>query len=271
MDLLLAIAGMARSTYYYHISRKGRPDKYLQVREQIQDIYHAHKGRYGYRRMRAELMKRGYLLNHKTVLKLMRSMGMLSCVRPKKYQSFRGTVGTIADNLLKRDFTTRAPNEKWATDVTEFKVCGEKRFLSALLDLHSQDIVGYTVTTHPRLSMTLRMLDQAFALFPEAGEGLVIHSDQGWQYQHKDYCDKLSSKGIRQSMSRKGNCLDNAVMESFFGILKSELLYNQEFTSIEHLEHELHAYMHYYNHERIKMKLDGLPPSVYRSRCCQKS
>ena len=152
------------------------------------------------------------------------------------------TVGKIAPNLLNRDFHADKPNQKWVTDVTEFNLFGEKLYLSPILDLHSSDLVSYTVSDRPVLSMVTTMLDEAFAKIP-AGTNLILHSDQGWQYQHKQYQRMLREKGIRQSMSRKGNCLDNAVIENFFGLLKSELLYLQEFQSMEHFKQELIEYL----------------------------
>ena len=142
---------------------------------------------------------------------------------------------------------------------------GEKLYLSPILDLHSSDLVSYTISDCPVLSMVTTMLDKAFAKIPD-GTDRILHSDQGWQYQHKQYQCMLREKGIRQSMSRKGNCLDNAVIENFFGILKSELLYLQEFRSMEHFERELIEYLDYYNNRRIKAKLKGLPPAIHRQQ-----
>ena len=198
------------------------------MKAEITAIYHENKGRYGYRRITAELHKRNFLLNHKTVQRLMKELGLVCRVRMKKYRSYKGEVGKIAPNLLNRDFHAEKPNQKWVTDVTEFSLFGEKLYLSPILDLHSSDLVSYTISEHPVLSMVTTMLDEAFAKIP-AGTNLILHSDQGWQYQHKQYQQMLREKGVRQSMSRKGNCLDNAVIENFFGLLKSELLYLQEF------------------------------------------
>ena len=154
----------------------------------------------------------------------------------------------------------------WVTDVTEFSLFGEKLYLSPILDLHSSDLVSYTISDRPVLSMVTTMLDkEAFAKIPD-GTNLILHSDQGWQYQHKQYQRMLREKGIRQSMSRKGNCLDNAVIENFFGILKSELLYLQEFQSMEHFKQELIEYLDYYNNRRIKTKLKDLPPAIHRQQ-----
>ena len=149
--------------------------------------------------------------------------------------------------------------------MTEFSLFGEKLYLSPILDLRSSDLVSYTISERPVLSMVTTMLDKAFEKIP-AGIDLILHSDQGWQYQHKQYQRMLQEKGIRQSMSRKGNCLDNAVMENFFGLLKSELLYLQEFDSMEHFKRELIDYLDYYNNRRIKAKLKGLPPAIHRQQ-----
>ena len=229
-------------------------DKYKAAKAEITTIYHENKGRYGYRRITAELHKRNFLLNHKTVQRLMKELGLVCRVRRKKYRSYKGEVGKIAPNLLNRDFRAEKPNQKWVTDVTEFSLFGEKLYLSPILDLCSSDLVSYTISDHPVLSMVTTMLDKAFEKIPD-GTGLILHSDQGWQYQHKRYQRMLREKGIRQSMSRKGNCLDNAVIENFFGLLKSELLYLQEFRSMKHFKQELVAYLDYYNNRRIKAKL----------------
>ena len=201
-----------------------RTDKYEAAKAEITAIYHENKGRYGYRRITTELHNRKYSPNHKTVQRLMKELGLVCHVRMKKYRSYKGEIGKIAPNLLNRDFHAEKPNQKWVTDVTEFSLFGEKLYLSPILDLCSSDLVSYTISDRPVLSMVTSMLDKAFEKIPD-GTNLILHSDQGWQYQHKQYQQMLREKGIRQSMSRKGNCLDNAVIENFFGLLKSELLY----------------------------------------------
>ena len=200
----------------------------------------------------------------------MKQLGLVCCVRIKKYHSYKGEVGKIAPNLLNRDFYAQKPNEKWVTDVTEFSLFGKKLYLSPILDLHSGYLVSYTISERPVLSMVTDMLNKAFINIPD-NTNLILHSDQGWQYQHKQYQRMLRNKGIRQSMSRKGNCLDNAVMENFFGILKSELLYLQKFESMEQFKQELENYLDYYNNRRIKTKLKGLPPAVYRQQALMAS
>lgn len=263
ITLLLEIAGLARSTYYYHTKQLEKPDKYMAVKEEIAVIYEENRQRVGYRRITLELQNRGYHINHKTVQRLMRQLGLYCRVRMKRYASYRGEVGEIAPDLLQRDFHASIPNEKWVTDVTEFSLFGQKLYLSPILDLYNREIVSYSISHHPRFSQTVDMLEKAFRRLPNS-VNLILHSDQGWQYQMKQYQRMLREKGIRQSMSRKGNCLDNAVMENFFGILKSELLYLQDFTSMEHFKQELVDYLDYYNNRRIKQKLKGMCPVQYR-------
>ena len=240
-----------------------RPDKYRLEKEEIIAIYHENQGRYGYRRITMEMRKRGYIINHKTVRRLMKVLGLKCQVRIKKYRSYKGEIGKVAPNLIDRNFHADAPNRKWTTDITEFSVFGRKLYLSPILDMYNGEIISYNISEHPHLRQVMDMLDKAFEKIPD-NTNLIFHSDQGWQYQHKRYQHRLQEKGIRQSMSRKGNCLDNAVMENFFGLLKSELLYLREFESLEEFRKELEEYIYYYNHHRIKGKLKGLSPVQYR-------
>ena len=265
LAILLEIAQLPRSTYYYHEKQQNKEDKYARAKAEIAAIYHEHKGRYGYRRVTDELHNRGIMLNHKTVQRLMKGLGLICRVRMKKYRSYKGEKGTTADNVLDREFQVEKPNQKWVTDVTEFRLFGKKLYLSPILDLCSGDIVTYTISDSPNLLMVTTMLEQAFEKIPDK-TNLLLHSDQGWHYRHKQYVQMLKDKGIRQSMSRKGNCYDNAVMENFFGHLKSELLYLQEFESLEHFKAELVEYIDYYNNRRIKARLKGLPPAIHRQQ-----
>ncbi|MDF2536200.1 MAG: Integrase catalytic region [Bacillales bacterium] len=245
------------------MKQSNTPDKYEKFKESILKIYQENKGRYGYRRITLELKNLGFLINHKTVYRLMTTLGLKSMVRMKKYKSYKGEVGRVAPNLLERNFEATKPNEKWTTDVTEFSLFGTKLYLSPILDLFNGEIVSYNLSSSPNFKQTIDMLEDAFNKIPD-NTNLILHSDQGWQYQMKRYQKRLSDKGIRQSMSRKGNCLDNAVMENFFGHLKSELLYLLEFKNINHFIDELHEYIYYYNHKRIKAKLKGMSPINYR-------
>jgi putative transposase len=242
----------------------GRLDKDADLKSRITTIYHEHKGRYGYRRITDELHNEGHPINHKKVQRIMRELGLKSIVRMKKYRSYKGTFGQIAPNILDRDFHATKPNEKWVTDITEFKLFGEKLYLSPMLDLFNGEIITYTIESRPVYSLVSRMLDKAFEHLMEENT-LLIHSDQGWHYQMPQYQKVLKERGITQSMSRKGNCYDNAVIESFFGTLKSEFLYTQEFEHIEQFKVELEEYIKYYNHKRIKAKLNGMSPVQYRT------
>lgn len=209
--------------------------------------------------------REGSLLNHKTVQRLMKELDLTSCIRRKKYNSYRGRYGKVAGNVLNRQFRADKPNQKWVTDITEFKINGEKLYLSPVLDLYNGEIVAYQMECRPLLSLVDDMLSKAVSVLGK-GEYPLLHSDQGWQYQMVHYQNRLKEAGLKQSMSRKGNCHDNAVMESFFGTLKSECFYLTEHKNISELRMAIDEYIHYYNHERIKQKLKGLSPVEYRTQ-----
>lgn len=215
---MLAFAKVPRSTFYYWVKQFDKPDLDADLKLLIQSIYEEHQGRYGYRRVRAELFNRGHRVNHKKVQRIMKELGLKSVVRMKKYRSYKGTVGKIAPNVLNRNFKAEKPNEKWVTDITEFKLFGEKMYLSPVLDLYNGEIITYTVGSRPTYLLVSEMLNKAFKRLSNEDE-LLLHSDQGWHYQMKQYRQALKGQAITQSMSRKGNCYDNAVMENFFGIL----------------------------------------------------
>ncbi|MCD8511837.1 MAG: IS3 family transposase [Bacillus sp. (in: Bacteria)] len=262
---LVEVADIPRSTYYYWEKRLHKADKYTEVKEVINEIFHENKGRYGYRRIAKELNKRGIHHDPKTINRLMNEMGLKYLVRMKKYRSYKGNVGKIAPNLLNRNFYAEKMNQKWVTDITEFHLFGEKRYLSPVLDLCNGEIIAYTVMNRPVYKLVSNMLDQAIEHL-QPGDQVILHSDQGWHYQMKKYQKTLNKHNIEQSMSRKGNCLDNAVIENFFGLLKSELLYLQEFDSLDHFERELEEYIYYYNHKRMKARLKDLSPIEYRTQ-----
>ncbi len=259
---------MARSSFYYHQKQSKSSDKYQVIKELIKSIYHRHKGRYGYRRITDEIQSKGIIINHKTVFRLMNLLGLKSIIRVKKYKSYKGEKGRIVPNILERNFKAEAPNQKWATDITEFNVSGNKLYLSPIIDLFNQEIISYELTERPVFSQVVMMLKKAFKRIPNA-TNLMLHSDQGWQYQMSHYQHLLKEKGIIQSMSRKGNCLDNAIIENFFRILKSEMFYTQKFKSIEQLKQEINKYITYYNNERIKSNLNKMSPIKYRAHYYQ--
>jgi putative transposase len=256
---------MARSVYYYWCHALNRPDAYEHEKHLIEAVFHRHKGRYGYRRIMWSLRRQGCWLNHKTVQKLMRQLGLKSTVRPKKYRSYRGSLGRIAPNELNRSFETLEPNSKWVTDVTEFNIRGEKVYLSPVLDLYNREIIAYQIARTAHFPLVMTMLSKALSHL-KRGERPLLHSDQGWQYQMEAYQKALADKGVRPSMSRKGNCLDNSVIENFFGLLKTEFFHGHRFADVETFITKLKAYIHYYNHERIKVKLKGLSPVEYRTQ-----
>lgn len=263
MKALVEIAEISRSTYYNLVRKMNQLDPDANLKIEIQSIFNEHEGRYVYRRIRDELANRGQKVNHKKVQRIMKELSLKCVVRMKKYKSYKGTVGKIAPNILERNFTTENPNQKWVTDITEFKLFGEKLYLSPILDLFNGEIITYTIGSRATYSLVSEMSEKAFERLPEVHD-LLIHSDQGWHYQMKQYRHVLKEKGIVQSMSRKGNCYDNSVMENFFGIMKSEFFYLKEFESIEHFKKELENYIMYYNTKRIKVKLK-MSPVQYRT------
>ena len=261
---MLKLSGLARSTYYYYLKQPNK-DKYECEKQEIQKIYNDNKGRYGYRRITIVMRDKGYVINHKTVQKLMKQLGLKGKQRKNdKYHSYKGTVGKVADNLLKRDFYAEKPFEKITTDVTQFNVCDEKVYLSPVLDLFNNEIVSYSISTSPNLEQVREMLNGLFEKLPVDATP-IFHSDQGWQYQHAEYQRLLAEHNIIQSMSRKGNCMDNGAMENFFGRLKVEMFYGEKFESVNAFIDELKKYIHYYNNERISLKLKGMSPVQYRT------
>lgn len=264
LPTLLKVAGLSRSTFYYQVKAQRASDRYADLKARIGALYDRHKGRYGYRRITAALRQAGERVNHKTVQRLMQMLGLKSLVRPKKYRSYRGQRSDVP-NLLNRQFQAERPHQKWVTDVTEFKVCGEKLYLSPVLDLYNGEIVAYEMRRRPLFALVSGMLKTALSKL-SGQDTPLLHSDQGWPYHMLAYRQQLAEHGVTQSMSRKGNCLDNAAMESFFGTLKSELFYLNHFDSVEQLQKDIHRYIHYYNHQRIKTKLKGLSPVHYRTQ-----
>lgn len=199
----------------------------------------------------------------------MRELGLKGKVKVKKYRSYKGDIGLVADNKINREFIASEPNKVWLTDVTEFKVKGQKLYLSAVMDVFNREIIGHSISRNPNFQLVKTSFEQAFnSSFPENINHLetIIHSDQGWLYQIKSFERLVAPYNLIQSMSRKGNCLDNALMEGFFGILKNECIYQEEFDSIGHAIYVVNQYINYYNHDRIKEKLDGKSPIEFRKQ-----
>lgn len=269
LDILLKVIKLARSTYYYHLKQLDKPDKDRELKAEIQSIFIEHKGNYGYRRIHLELRNRGYLVNHKRVQRLMKVLNLQAKMRQKrKYSSHKGDVGKKAENLIQRQFEGSKTMEKCYTDVTEFAIPAstQKLYLSPVLDGFNSEIIAYNLSTSPNLEQVKTMLEQAFT--EKHYENTILHSDQGWQYQHDSYHQFLEGKGIQASMSHKGSSPDNGMMESFFGILKSEMFYGYEksFQSLKQLKQAIVDYIDYYNNKRIKVKLKGFSPVQYRTK-----
>ena len=251
LEILLKIIKLARSTYYYHLKQLNEVDKNQAIKVEIQSIYDEHKGNYGYRRITLELRNHGYVVNHKKVQRLMKALGLTARIsRKRKYSSYQGEE---AENLIQRQFEASRPMEKCYTDVTEFAIpaSSQKLYLSPVLDGFNGEIIAYNLSTSLNLVQVTAMLEQAFT--EDHYENTILHSNQRWQYQHDSYHQFLQDKGIQPSMSRKGNSTDNGMMESFFGILKSEMFYGYEktFHSLEQLEQAIVDYIDYYNNKRI--------------------
>ena len=264
--------GLPRSTYYFEISKVDAVAmRNAALMNEISEIFKKNKQRYGVRRVHQELRSRGCNVNHKRVQRLMHSMGLLGKRPKEKYHSYKGEVGAVADNIIDRDFKASGPLKKWTTDVSQFNFSWGKCYISPILDMHTNEIISYDLSCTPNLEQVKRMLKKAFERFPDV-EGLIMHSDQGWQYQHESYRRDLKAHGVIQSMSRKGNCYDNSIMETFFGRLKNEMYYGseKEYSSFEEFSKAVDEYINYYNNERIQSKTKWMPPAVYRkaSICC---
>lgn len=257
---------MAKSTYYFEISKEDVvKSRNAEVMAEIKNIFERNKGRYGVRRVHKELVNRGYNINHKRVQRLMHEMKLFGKRPKEKYHSYKGEAGKIADNIIGRDFSTTGPLQKWTTDVSQFSFSWGKCYISPILDMNTNEIISYDLSLIPNMEQIHRMLNRAFEKFPSVN-GLILHSDQGWQYQHACFRSTLKEQGIIQSMSRKGNCYDNCIMETFFGRLKNEMYYGYEkdYNSFDEFAEAIREYIDYYNNERIQAKTKWMPPVKYR-------
>ena len=233
---------------------------------------------YGYRRITGMLRRQGLLINKKKVQKLIQKLKLQVTSfsrKTRKYYSYKGTIGKIADNEINRKFKIETPYTQITTDTTEFKYLEKdnkgnyqvkKLYLNPYLDMYNSEIISYEISKKPTLEPILKALDKAIKVTSVNKSKRIFHSDQGWAYQVKQYTSRLENKGICQSMSRKGNCLDNSPMENFFGILKQEIYYGRKFYSFEHLKQTIEDFIKYYNEERIKEKLGYLSPIEYRKK-----
>lgn len=266
---LLECSGLRRSTYYYALAHPRRPTR-PELRDAAAEIFSRTANGCGHRQiamcLRAEL---GAVVADKTVLKMMREMGIRCGIRRRgsrrRYSSYRGLVGSTFENVIARDFGAEGPWQKLGTDVTEFKVAGAKAYWAPVLDFCTKEIVASDISTSPDLAQQHRMLDRLLEALP-GGAAPTMHSDMGWQYQHESYTSRLEGAGITQSMSRKGNCIDNAAAEQLFGHVKDEFYRGREWGSFEDFKRDLEEYIAHWNTRRRQVKLKGLTPEEFRNR-----
>ena len=270
---LLDVIGLSRSTYYYELGRTDKvKERNAELSSEISTIFNENRKRYGVRRVHHELLNRGFQVNHKRVQRIMNQLALFGKRPKEKYHSYKGDVGKVADNIINRDFSTEKPLQKWTTDVSQFNLPWGKCYISPILDMNTNEIISYNLSTSPNMEQIRDMLNKAFERFPSV-QGLVMHSDQGWQYQHAFYSGELQKHGIIQSMSRKGNCYDNCMMETFFGRLKNEMFYGFEknYHSFEAFSKAIAEYIDYYNNSRIQAKTKWMPPSKFREASMMES
>ena len=216
----------------------------------------------------------GVRIADKTVLRMTDEMGLRCGIRREtdhhRHSSYRGKVGETSGNVLGRDFAADGPWLKMGTDVTEFKCGFGKACLAPVYDFGSKEIVARSVSEHPDLAQQEEMLSMLMAAKPE-GAAPVLHSDMGWQYQHASYVAKLRENGFVQSMSRKGNCIDNGATEQVFGHIKDEFFRGRDWSDFESFKRDLEAYIHHWNHVRRQVRLKGLTPVEFREQALREA
>lgn len=265
---LLGCSGLKRSTYYYALAHPARPTR-PELRAAAAEIFSRTANGCGHRQiamcLRAEL---GVRIADKTVLKMMREMGMRCGIRRetgRRYNSCKGVVGETFENVLGRDFDADGPWRKMGTDVTEFKQPWGKAYFAPIYDFGSKEIVAWSISTSPNMAQQVDLLEQLEGKMPE-GARPVLHSDMGWQYQHAAWVGRLKKNCVTQSMSRKGNCLDNGATEQVFGHMKDEFFRGREWPDFESFKADLDAYVIHWNTRRRQVKLKGLTPEEFRSQ-----
>nr|WP_241484627.1 IS3 family transposase [Paenibacillus mucilaginosus] len=268
IQLLCEVAGVARSSYYKWLNRKpsSREQENERLTKMMMSIYEKVEKTFGYRQLTLHMRKEtGQTINHKRVYRLMKVKGIQSVIRRKRKKYPHSTPQHVAENVLNRNFQAAEPNEKWVTDVTEFKYGnGQKAYLSAILDLHDKSIVSRVVGHSNNNPLVFETLKQALQAAP--GSKPMLHSDRGFQYTSLDFKKLLDDNELTQRMSRVGRCIDNGPMESFWGTLKCEKYYLHTYQTFEELERDILAYIDFYNNERLQAKLNGLSPMEYRTK-----
>ncbi len=262
---LCKLLGISVSSYYKY-KKRVKPKKELQdefLCKIIKKFHKKYKENLGYRKMTIFINRiyntsysRGY------IHRLMKFLNIKSRIRKKKSNRNKSNCYHIADNKLNREFYSNNINEKWLTDVTEFKVGNNKLFLSAIIDLFDNSIISYKISNRNNNELVFSTFDSAIKKYPKGCK--LFHSDRGFQYTSFRFKQKLEKKGIIQSMSRAGKCIDNAPIESFWGVLKTEMFYGMKFSSVKKLEKEIRKYIKFYNNDRYQVALNGLTPMEFR-------
>lgn len=264
---LLAQLDLARSSYFYHRARVKVADKYLAVRQALNDIFELNHRCYGYRRLQASLTRQCVTISEKVVQRLMKQESLV-VARPKRrrYGSYLGEISPAPENLINRDFHAAAPNEKWLTDITEFQIPAGKVYLSPIIDCFDGLVISWTIGTHPDAELVNTMLDAAIETVAGGNDRPIVHSDRGAHYRWPGWLSRIGDAKLIRSMSRKGCSPDNAACEGFFGRLKTELFYPRDWktTTIEQFIEVLDSYIRWYNEKRIKISLGALSPIEYR-------
>ncbi len=264
MKDVLQVVGIPESSYHYHVNKLNGAHRDKELEGTIQLIFNEHDGNYGYRRIQLELKNQGVRVNHKKVQRIMRKLGIKGSKfmrKSRRYSSYKGNVGKIAKNLVRRRFYTDRYHQKLVTDITEFKCLnGTKLYLSPIMDLYNGEIISYGINMRPNLELVIQPLKETLEVVKDTPYRTTIHSDQGWHYQNRNWVKTLKENNVFQSMSRKGNCLDNSPMENFFGLLKQEMYYGETLCTYDELKNKIETYINYYNTKRIKQKLAGMSP-----------
>lgn len=278
LHFVLKVVGMSHSSYYYAVKPKAKKEDDAPIIQAIDEIRltdSKYTRKYGYRRITDKLHEQGFVVNHKRVLRIMTEHGWLSHYYgrgQRKYNSYKGTVGRVAKNRLHRRFVTDRPYQKLVTDVSEFRygtmTQAERIYLEPVLDLFSGEVLAYSISDHPTVDFALKPLREALEGLPTLPYRTTVHTDQGFQYQHKHWQRVLKNHHVFQSMSRKATCLDNAEMESFFGVMKAEVMDEHYGTKWE-LEAAMREWLEFYNLRRVKGRLKGKSPVEYRKLALQ--
>jgi transposase InsO family protein len=264
---LLAALGLARSSYFYHRARLLVADRHADARRVIADIFELNHRCYGYRRIRAALIRQQVFISEKVVRRLMQQEGLAAATtRQRRYGSYRGEISPAPENIINRDFYATTPNQKWLTDLTEFQIPAGKVYLSPVIDCFDGLVVSWSIGTRPDAELVNTMLDSAIESVASCKERPIVHSDRGAHYRWPGWLSRMQSARLTRSMSRKGCSPDNAACEGFFGRLKTELFYPRDWrtTTIDQFIEIVDSYIRWYNAKRIKVSLGSLSPIEYR-------